>query len=64
MLLVSSIPTVATTSVHALLRRHESRETTLRCLASRCIAKHKILYRGIVPQPLEAFVQLHSADKQ
>lgn len=57
------IVSVTTAPVYALIRRHESRETTLRCLASRCIAQHKIPYRNVVPQHLEAFVQLHSAEK-
>lgn len=52
---------MTTQPVYALLRRLESRETTLRCLASRCIAQHRIPYRDLVPQHLEAFVQLHAA---
>lgn len=60
---VAIIPTVTTASVYSLIRRHESRETTLRCLASRCIAQHKIAYKDLVPAHLESFVQLHSAEK-
>ncbi|MGH0149599.1 UNVERIFIED_CONTAM: hypothetical protein FKN15_034329 [Acipenser sinensis] len=33
--------------------------TTLQCLAARAIVKHSLIYRGQIPQKLEAFVLLH-----
>ncbi|MBN3286192.1 FEM1C protein, partial [Polyodon spathula] len=33
--------------------------TTLQCLAARVIVKHSLIYRGQIPQKLEAFVLLH-----
>lgn len=50
-------------NVECLIRGFEIKETTLKCLASRCIAQHKINYQGTIPRDLESFVQLHSASK-
>lgn len=33
--------------------------TTLKCLAAQVVSRHKVEYQGIVPQPLEQFIQLH-----
>lgn len=33
--------------------------TTLQCLAARAIVKHSLVYRGNIPEKLEAFVLLH-----
>lgn len=33
--------------------------TTLQCLCARVIVRHKLPYRGIVPQKLESFVECH-----
>lgn len=49
--------------LQVLLRRYEFNEVTLRCLASRCIAQHKIVYTDIVPKHLEMFIEMHSAEK-
>uniref|UniRef100_A0A336M0K2 Protein fem-1 homolog B n=1 Tax=Culicoides sonorensis TaxID=179676 RepID=A0A336M0K2_CULSO len=50
-------------NIECLIRGLELKETTLKCLASRCIAQHKIQYQGTIPKDLESFVQLHSASK-
>jgi Fem-1 homolog b len=49
--------------LEVVIKRHEITQTTLKCLASRVIAQHKINYVGIVPSQLEKFIQLHSTDK-
>lgn len=49
--------------IQAMLRRYECHETCLKCLASRCIAQHKIAYKDVVPKQLETYIQLHSAEK-
>ncbi|XP_007895570.1 protein fem-1 homolog C [Callorhinchus milii] len=33
--------------------------TTLQCLAARAIVKHQLVYRGQIPEKLEAFILLH-----
>lgn len=57
------IPTAHTALIQAVLRRYEFNETSLKCLASRCIAQHKIAYKNVVPKQLETYIQLHSAEK-
>lgn len=52
-----------TAYIQVLLRRYEFNEVSLRCLASRCIAQHKIPYKGIVPKQLEMFIETHSSEK-
>lgn len=52
-----------TAVIHSLLQRYESKETCLQCLASRCIAQHRLAYRETVPKHLESFIQMHSAEK-
>lgn len=52
-----------TATIIAVIRRCESNETCLRCLASRCIAQHQIPYEGVVPKHLEDFIQMHCAEK-
>ena len=32
---------------------------TLQCLAARALDKHKIPYKGFIPEELEAFIELH-----
>ncbi|XP_020366240.1 protein fem-1 homolog C-like [Rhincodon typus] len=32
---------------------------TLQCLAARAIEKHKVIYKGLIPEELDAFIQLH-----
>lgn len=49
--------------LETFIKRHEINFTTLKCLASRVIAQHRIEYRNNVPVNLEKFIQLHSADK-
>ncbi|XP_055311305.1 protein fem-1 homolog B isoform X3 [Sitodiplosis mosellana] len=49
--------------IQVLLRRYEFNEVSLRCLASRCIAQHKIPYKDIVPKQLEMFIEMHSSEK-
>lgn len=50
-------------NLQLIIKQHEICTTTLKCLASRVIAQHKIWYRSIVPSHLEKFIQLHSRDK-
>ncbi|XP_037038800.1 protein fem-1 homolog B isoform X1 [Bradysia coprophila] len=52
-----------TATIIAVIRRCESNETCLRCLASRCIAQHQIPYEGVVPKHLEDFIQMHCGEK-
>lgn len=49
--------------LESFIKRYEINSTTLKCLASRVIAQHKISYRSSVPAHLEKFIQLHSAEK-
>lgn len=49
--------------LESFIKRYEVKHTTLKCLASRVIAQHKINYRNLLPFHLEKFIQLHSADK-
>ncbi|XP_065367097.1 protein fem-1 homolog B isoform X1 [Calliphora vicina] len=42
---------------------YENLLTSLKCIASRCIAVNKIKYRGLVPTVLESYIQIHSAEK-
>lgn len=51
-------------AIESLIRKYESKETCLKCLASRSIAQHKIKFIGLIPTHLESFVQLHSAEKE
>lgn len=50
-------------NIECLIRGIETQEMSLKCLASRSIAQHKIIYRGLIPKDLESFIQLHSASK-
>lgn len=51
-------------TVEQTIRKIESREISLKCLAARTIAVHRITFRGgQVPKALEAFVCLHTATK-
>lgn len=51
-------------NVEQLIRGLEMRDMTLKCLAARAIAVHRIAYRdGNVPKDLESFVLLHAAMK-
>lgn len=52
-----------TEQLEQFIKKLEIKATTLKCLASRAIAQHKISYRSIVPVHLEKFIQLHSANK-
>lgn len=52
-----------TEQLEQYIKRLEIKSTTLKCLASRVIAQHKINYRSHVPVHLEKFIQLHSANK-
>lgn len=52
-----------TATIISVIRRCESNETCLRCLASRCIAQHQIAYEGVVPKHLEDYIQMHCAEK-
>lgn len=52
-----------TAFIQVLLRRYEFNEVSLRCLASRCIAQHKIAYKDVVPKQLEMYIEMHSAEK-
>lgn len=49
--------------IESLVKSYEMQLINLKCLASRCITCHKLKYRGLVPQHLENFIQLHSAEK-
>lgn len=60
---LTAAQTCTSNSIESVLRKYETRETCLKCLASRSIAQHKIKYKGIIPTHLESYVQLHSADK-
>ncbi|XP_037813590.1 protein fem-1 homolog B isoform X2 [Lucilia sericata] len=42
---------------------YENSLTSLKCIASRCIAVNKIKYQGLVPTALESYIQIHSAEK-
>ncbi|KAM7345903.1 protein fem-1 homolog B isoform 1-T4 [Cochliomyia hominivorax] len=42
---------------------YENSLTSLKCIASRCIAINKIRYKGFVPKVLESYIQIHSAEK-
>ncbi|KAM7344446.1 protein fem-1 homolog B-like [Cochliomyia hominivorax] len=42
---------------------YENSLTSLKCIASRCIANNKIRYKGLVPKVLESYIQIHSAEK-
>jgi Fem-1 family protein b len=50
--------------LESFIKRHEINHQTLKCLASRVIAQHKINYHNLVPVHLEKFIQLHSADNK
>ncbi|KAG5677884.1 hypothetical protein PVAND_007601 [Polypedilum vanderplanki] len=49
--------------LESFIKRYEIENLSLKCLASRVIAQHKINYHNLVPVHLEKFIQLHSADK-
>ncbi|MBN3319972.1 FEM1A protein, partial [Atractosteus spatula] len=38
---------------------HPLNHITLQCLAARAIEKHKIPYKGLIPEEMEAFIELH-----
>ncbi|XP_039954038.1 protein fem-1 homolog B isoform X1 [Bactrocera tryoni] len=46
-----------------LILSYQNSLTSLKCIASRCIAFHKLKYQGFIPKALEAFIQMHSAEK-
>ncbi|XP_037950810.1 protein fem-1 homolog B isoform X2 [Teleopsis dalmanni] len=50
-------------SIGNLILGFQNSMTSLKCLTSRCIALHKIKYQGLIPTSLEAFIQMHSAEK-
>lgn len=49
---------VSTTGVADVIIK-TNRSLSLKCLASKCIKKHKIDFRGLIPIALEDFVELH-----
>ncbi|MGH0185691.1 UNVERIFIED_CONTAM: hypothetical protein FKN15_034294 [Acipenser sinensis] len=38
---------------------HPLNHVTLQCLAARAIEKHKLPYKGLIPEEMEAFIELH-----
>lgn len=50
-------------SVGTFIKSYETRAINLKCLAARCIALHRVPYKDAIPRQLEAFVQLHCAEK-
>ncbi|XP_043909722.1 protein fem-1 homolog A-like [Protopterus annectens] len=38
---------------------HPFNYITLQCLAAQAVDKHKVLYKGLIPEELEAFIELH-----
>ncbi|XP_028672430.2 protein fem-1 homolog A [Erpetoichthys calabaricus] len=38
---------------------HPLNHITLQCLAARAIEKHKLPYKGLIPEEMEAFIELH-----
>ena len=48
----------ATTGVAEIILRTQSK-LSLKCLAARVVAKHRIPYSGCVPVDLEPFIELH-----
>ncbi|XP_022228162.1 protein fem-1 homolog B isoform X1 [Drosophila obscura] len=46
-----------------LLHGHQNAHTSLKCLAARTIATHRLNFKGLIPTQLEAFIQMHSVHK-
>ncbi|XP_002138527.2 protein fem-1 homolog B isoform X1 [Drosophila persimilis] len=46
-----------------LLHGHQNAHTSLKCLAARTIATHRLNFKGLIPMQLEAFIQMHSVHK-
>lgn len=49
--------------ITSLIKRFELKTSTLKCLASKCIAKYRIPYKNLIPIRLESFIQQHMGFK-
>ncbi|XP_055374246.1 protein fem-1 homolog B [Condylostylus longicornis] len=49
-------------SIKHLLKHYEAQHISLKCLSSRCIAKHKLKYEGSIPVHLESYIKMHSKE--
>ncbi|XP_030374156.1 protein fem-1 homolog B isoform X2 [Scaptodrosophila lebanonensis] len=45
-----------------VLHGYQNAHSTLKCLAARIIATHRLNFKGTIPTALEGFIQMHSVD--